>query len=387
MWDLFEVPTLLIRKKYTSYIPVSDNSQEPTGFENVQEYETQEFAKRLQQAVTIDRIVTNSFSKTMNSLWEIKTSNNPKQFSDLLKTLSYRTNRELNGWHTKRQMNKEMVDSKLAHSQIMELAAPVVLELLMERKPTEKDLKNLFKADSQDSKKNERTVRRNFKRYSYMMGNHPIVNIHIKNQDGSIDKYPKIPDRKDPADDDKRLTSIMTNYSLGQGRVIFDPKDYVDCNYFIRLKKFWKSVLGLLAQVYEKYGPIRKEMNWLTYHIVNNDVGLHVLFDNLSLECEDRWFQRLGEDKRRQIVGIPGLESDPYMFTKTDAYIGVLELQRFAGEFQRTPIPSMFDSYIVSPRTMRRRMHECALESADAYHKSGNYPQSELIMNAIDRLF
>ena len=61
--------------------------------------------------------------------------------------------------------------------------------------------------------------------------------------------------------------------------------------YVMRERRFWKDAVRVLSRWLEGGGRIRRQKEWLLYHIVNNDVGLHVLFDNLSVECESRWLE------------------------------------------------------------------------------------------------
>lgn len=103
-------------------------------------------------------------------------------------------------------------------------------------------------------------------------------------------------------------------------------------------------------------------MGWLVYHVVNNDIALHVLFDDLSTEYESRWYKHLPPEEKIQIAGIPGIPSDPYFFTRDDAKNGISEFKKFIREFEDVQIPSTLSKYKISTPAMKRRI----LESANA---------------------
>ncbi len=350
----------------------------------IREYEGEQFETRLSKGLLLDRSREIHNIRCMDMLFKASS----ESFEAWWQRMFFRANRNMNSWHVKRQVNAEIVDLPTVHSQLVKLAEVAVLDLLMSINPTTKDLKNLPRTDDcSGSGRNEKSVRRTQKDFSHVIAeSRQIRRIIIRNPDRSYDKYPKIPSRKDPARDDKRLKSIVTPYSLEPSYGSFDTKSYADANYLRRLKKFWKSMLELLVCVMERYGPIRKEMDWLIYHIVNNDNGLHVLFDNLSLECEEKWFGMLGAEKRQQIAGLPWLESEPYIPTPDDAEQGISELRNFVNEFE-VAIPSTLKSYKVSQRVMKRRMYELALYAADGYHKSENLYVYKLITNEIEKKF
>jgi len=362
-------------------------------FANIEEYEAQSFEKRRVHGISVDRSSQNLIANCMSNLMKIKNEKDSEKHPSFFEIECYASSRELNSWHTKRQANAKIVDLPSVHEQLIDLARPVLLDLFMSDQPTAKDLKNLSDdiSDSIDGisngKPHEKTVRRRMNYFANVVGSFPGVRLKLRNQDGSIEIYPKFPDRKDQSNDDKRLKSFVTNYSLPSLREHLDTKDYVDFNYFIRLKKFWKDMLFLLEEILNKYQPIQKEMDWLVYHIVNNDVGLHVLFDDLSLECELKWFHRLKPETQIQIAGTPMDGSEPYPFTPEDAKKGISELRSFVQEFETVNMPTILNQYKISQKIMRRRIHEMALESADEYHRTKFYGAYNSIMDEIDRTF
>jgi hypothetical protein len=295
----------------------------------------------------------------------------------------------MNSWHTKRQVNARLVNSTKAHEQIIDLSRPVLLDLLMSVSPTVKDWTGFTDinapciTDNLKPKINDKNTQRTRKYYSNIVNELTGPGLLLRNEDGSVDTYPKRPDRKDQSKDDERLTSIETNYSLPPYRGRLDTKDYVDVNYLVRLKKYWQSMLSILSEILENYGPIRKEMEWLVYHIVNNDVALWVLFDDLSTEYESRWFTQLTQESKTQIAGLPGIESEPYFFTKNDAKEGIAELRKFVEEFERVQMPSTLLKYKISTETMKKRMRELAIAVVKEYDLSGNYQQANFIAEEI----
>ena len=381
------------------------------------EYARQPFDQRLRDGLLIDRsskITTDGYMATMPFMMPFmmrhssggqqeeqahgRTSKKAsRDLDDSARThwnSAYRYQRLLDNFQFKKKVNTHIVDSTTVHEHIVRLAEFVLCDLLMPRHPTTKDLKNISQYDASDDDflkhtRAEKSVRRIVDYYPNIVNIRPLFTLRLYNKDESYDEYPKLPNRENPADSDHRLKNIMTPYSFPQyGVARFDIKCYVDANYFIRLKKFWKAALNTTLQIMENLGPIRKEMHWFVRHIVNNDVGLHVLFDNLSTECEARWwFSRLDTPRRMRMVDPFAAFLEPHEFTRNDIRQGVSELKGFVDEFKMTHIPSPLKECRIQQRTMGRRMHELALNAADSYHESKEYKMCESIMDEIDMQF
>lgn len=357
----------------------------PPSFD-LSEYEKQSFDKRAIQGIHMDRSTLNFFHVLPRIGFANNVSEKRKGLADMGFRMLYGTNRK-NIWY-KRKINARIVNLPRIHTQMINEAKPVLLDIFMDVTPSDKDWKNMcevpVKEIEQGKKSHEKTIRRRKSEYQDIVGSFPIFRQKLIKPDGTFEMHPKIPQRKYQSDNDNRLNEFITSYSYPPfGQTNFDVKDYVDFNYLIRLKKFWKSTLLILNEILTKH-RLRKEMDWLVYHIINNDVGLHVLFDNLSLESELKWFRTL-KDPEFQSIPPPFFDVDPYPFTPLDARNGILEIKKFVQEFEDAEIPPALESYKISQKTMRKRMYELALHAADAYHKSKNYKQYELIMDEIDR--
>lgn len=397
------------------------------------EYARQPFDKRLRDGLLIDRSSRITADGCIDSLLMMRHSGGRQEeqardrtskkasrdLDDLTRTSwnsMYRYQKLLDNFQFKRKVNAQIVDSTIVHEHIIRLAEPVLCDLLMPRRPTTKDLKNIPQNNASDDDplthtRAEKSVRRIVDYYPNIANTKPWFTLPrnkaesvlnemwpwqkvwpmftpVRKKDGSCDVYPKLPNREIPAVSDHRLKNIITPYSFSQcGVARFDTKCYVDANYFIRLKKFWKAALNTTLQIMENFGPIRKEMHWFVRHIANNDVGLHVLFDNLSTECEARWFSRLDTPGRMRMADPFEAFLEPHEFTKNDIRQGVSELKGFIKEFERMHIPSPLQQHRIQQRTMGRRMHELALNAADSYHESKEYETCESIMNEISMQF
>ncbi len=302
----------------------------------------------------------------------------------------FRMQRLLDNFHLKRRINAKIVDSSTVNEHMVRLAEFIFLDMLMSRTPTAKDLKSISRRVSSDGDSHmpraEKSVRRIVDYYPNITNLRPLFYLILRNKDGSYSRYPNLPNRENPKKSDRRLKDFMTPYSFPQAGIArLDTKCYVDANYLVRLERFWKDMLNLVTQVLENYGPIRKEMDWLVYHIVNNDIGLHILFDNLSTECEARWLLRkLPPDARMRLLQPFPYIYDPYVPTKLDMARGVSKLKGFIREFEEVRIPPALQPYKVQPRIMRHRVYELSLYAADAYHAREDYEMYDCIMEEID---
>lgn len=364
-------------------------SIEPLNLEN---YESQKLNQRVQQGLKIDRSAQNSLDQFFLNMFNLKNNKDLNAFSEMNREMIFRTNRSVNNKFV-REINEKIVDSPLVHDQLVELAKPVMLDLLMSVKPTKKNLKQIpitSNSQNESSKKSfphDKSVRRSFAYFPNVLGESPGIRIRYRNPDGTFEEFPKIPNRDDQTEDDHTQKNIFTNYSLEQIRGSFNTQNYLDPNYLIRLKKFWKSMLRLLEEILATHGPLRKDMDWFVYHVINNDIGLHVLFDNLSMECESRWVKRLNVENEFQMAGIPFFADNPTWFDPINVRKALCELATFSKEFGETEMPLAFSQYRISERTMKKRMYEIAYDVAEGYHRAGKLEQSTLIMDEIDKIF
>ena len=336
-----------------------------TSFADVFEYEKQLFEQRANQGLEMDRSQLNFF----HAFPGIGFANNDKDrmdaFSNMSMTMLYEMNRQNPTY--RREVNARLVNLPKIHNDIINMAKPILLDIFKQSISTDKDWKSLSEIPGENRPSHEKTIRRRKARYK--------------------DVFPPFNIKEKLSSKDKRVNLFTTSYSgpaFGTARL--DTRNYVDYNYFNRLKKFWNDVLYILEEILNKFGPIKTEMDWFVYHIVNNDIGLHVLFDDLSFQSELSWFKTL-EGSELKCTELQFLCNDPHPFTPNDATNGILELKKFIQEFDKKKIPSALHPYMISQKTMKKRMYEIALHAADRYNVSGNRQLYELLMREINRIF
>ena len=279
-------------------------------------------------------------------------------------------------WQTKRIVNARIADLNNIHKQMIELLEPVLLDLLGDIQPTAKDWKSL-------SEKGEKQARRTEEAYPHVV--HPLnggVKVIVRKADGTCTVFPQKIARRGSSDG--RSKEITTNYSSpSRGSRGFDFKVFADEAYIRRQQRFWEGALLILSKWLERGNRIRPEKQWLVYHIVNNDIALHVLFDNLSVECETRWFANLSDRTRHKITGMPegkhkallSSEDDillyakasiayaQHAYTMSDAEKAVNELERFATNFGEK-IPGSLKRYMIPRPKMIERIRDLIIETS-----------------------
>ncbi len=246
-------------------------------------YEDQPFAERLRHALTVSRRREHAWASTTRLMWESLSKRDSATILDD-PTLPYRNSRM--HWHVRRSINARLAGMTNMHKQIMEAWKPVLLDLLSHSQPTAKDWKEL-------TEKGEKQTRRIEEYYPHMVTQMDgLGRFVLGNQDGTQTVLPKKIKRE--SDDDKRTKKITTPYS-SPGWITggFDMRAFADEPYLKRQRRFWLDTLAILSGWLGKGHKIRPEKEWLVRHIVNNDMALHVLFDDISTECECRWFENL----------------------------------------------------------------------------------------------
>lgn len=256
-------------------------------------YEDQNLAERIRHGLTVDRQASNSMSWFTGRMWKAMASKNSSLLFD--SATPYRYSRGLHWW-TKRQANAKLAGKANIHKQMLMDWYAVMLDLLADRQPTVKDWKML-------TGKDDRQTRRAREYLPYMVHNYnKISRLKLRNPDGTSTFIPPKDARESPGD--KRVQRITTNYSLPlTGRHGFDLKAFSDPAYIVRQRKFWEDALKGLSKWREGGNTIRKGDEWLVRHMVNNDIAMHVIFDNISLECETRWFEGLSAETQFEVAG------------------------------------------------------------------------------------
>ncbi len=268
--------------------PISDGPADPaTG------YEDQDLSERMRHGLTVDRQASNSMSWHTRQMWKAMGSKNHSLLFD--SATPYRYSRGLHWW-TKRQANAKLAGKTNIHKQMLMGCYAVMLDLLADRQPTVKDWNML-------TGKGDRQTRREREYLPHLVHNYDgIYRLELRKPDGTSTFIPPKDARKSSGG--KRVRKITTNYSLPRtGRYGFDLKSFTDPAYVARQRAFWEDALKGLSRWMEGGNAVRKGDEWLVRHMVNNDIAMHVIFDNLSLECETRWFEGLSAETQFEIAG------------------------------------------------------------------------------------
>ena len=271
-------------------------------------YEDQDLAERVRHGLKVDRQASNFMSWFTGQMWKAMGSKNSSLLFD--SATPYRYSRGLHWW-TKRQANAKLAGKTNIHKQMLMGWYAVMLDLLADHQPTVKDWKMV-------TGKDDRQTRREREYLSHVVHNYDgIFRLKLRNPDGTSTFIPPKDARKSSGD--KRVRKITTNYSLPRtGRHGFDLKAFTDPAYIIRQRTFWEDALKGLSRWMEGGNAVRKDNEWLVRHMVNNDIAMHVIFDNLSLECETRWFEGLNAETQFEVIG-GFFEMPPYAKNKTVA--------------------------------------------------------------------
>ena len=184
-------------------------------------------------------------------------------------------------WQVRRLINAHAVGKTNLHKQIVELFKPVMIDLLDGRAPTLKGLKDIAGG---------RQARRTFGRHS------AILQRRGQDTDGRVRQFGTIYGES--------WNGHMPMIERGlRGRTYFDMREFADAAYVKRQRRFWEDTLKILSEwlhsKQEAGGGMTVKNRWLIHHIVNNDIGLHVLFYNISLKCE---LHHLSDATKRKIV-------------------------------------------------------------------------------------
>lgn len=288
------------------------------------------------------------------------------------------------GWTTRRHINKMLVDNKTVSEQINELVCPVLADMLCKETPTVKAWKQFSKKDKQ--------IQRNKKRFPRLIQYDKDPKIIHEFHDGSTNSFYQLPHRfeRDVNLNDRRVERFTTPYSATPNltRHYFDSLSFMDAAYVTRQKQFWHEALRVLSSLMS--GGIRPEKEWLVYHIINNDIAAHVIFDNLSMECEMNWFSnsKHSNNKRIQISqvcdGIPLIGPKPYEFSKRDADDAIRELYI---AYDKTNISDMQENlsspFRICESKIIARVEEMILEVARRFLELGHYDGYETVCDSL----
>ena len=173
-------------------------------------------------------------------------------------------------WQTYRLINAHTVGKANFRKQMVELFKPIMIDLLDGQPSTLRDLNRIT---------NSRQARRTFDAHS------PILQARGQARDRRVKQYDTVYNGSWGG------YMPMMEHRL-RARTDFDMVVLADAAYVKRQRQFWEDSLKVLSEwlrsKQESGENIALQNRWLIHHIVNNDIGLHVLFDNLSLKCELR---------------------------------------------------------------------------------------------------
>ena len=346
---------------------VSSNWDDSIPFE-ARTYEDQPYSQRVQHGLAVDRQRNHFTAYMFKDMVENTKCAEEGRSGPLIKPdMMYGYYHSF--WNTKRTVNAKIADLVNIHKQMIELFKPILLDLLVDRQPTAKDWKRL-------SDKNEKQVRRTEEDYPHIVGQlKGGVELRLRNKDGTVSVYPRRIVRKGNGDD--RTKEITTAYSSPPlYATSFDQRVFADDAYARRQRKFWQDGIRVLSKLLEEGYRVRKGQDWILYHIVNNDIALHVIFGNLSFVCESRWFGNLSENAQREIclahanvydedafreLGLP----IPYAFSLDHAKKAVIEHESFVADF-RKEMPDNLQRFMISQPKMKNRVHDMIIEAAAA---------------------
>ncbi|MCY4490113.1 MAG: hypothetical protein OXC46_01455 [Thaumarchaeota archaeon] len=328
-------------------------------------YKDQSYEKRVENGLTIDRSYDHSEVYWNMNFFAMMRKKTPPDPMFMLKGL-YRTRRK-NDWNTKRWANAKMVNLKNVNKQMDELFMAILIDVLSDDTPTSKDWKSI-------SEKNEKQIRRTEENYQHMVcrpgGG---IKLMIREKDGSFTTYPKRIVRDGVKD--ARIAEIATAYSYPTiSSTSFDPRVFVDDAYLKREIRFWNNALRVLSRWLEDGNRIREQKAWLPYHIVNNDIGMHVLFENISVEVELRWLKTLDTKSQLDLCngGIRFFDIDgdkyyggtiPDPYGPDNAKKAINEYESFLVDFKKN-VPENLCQFMIPQNVMKKRIWEHVLEGA-----------------------
>ena len=269
-------------------------------------YEDQDLSTRIRHGVAVDRRANNVWSAILNQIMEMKETG---ALQICPPAARYNISRD-RLWQTRRLANARLLDKTRIHGQIMMAWDACMLDILADRQPTVKDW-------SKVAGKDDRQTRRAREHAPNLVQNMDMMTYQvIRGPDGTT-KIPSKTVRDAPLDE--RLQQITTSYSSPAMLVdSFDLKRFADYAYVVRQKRFWKDALKALSRWLGNGNAIRPDNEWIIRHMVNNDIAMHVIFDNISRELEARWFQRLGDQTQYEIAGRLKMEWETVPCTKED---------------------------------------------------------------------
>ena len=337
-------------------------------------YGRQSFAERVDDGITVDRS-SPSYADWSLSLLDFARSGDPSAMMGSM----WRVKRRMS-WAARRRINAKIRGLRNIHKQMDGLLTHDLYDLLSSTQPTVKDC-------NRGSGKDGKQARRIRERYGHVVSE-PGAGLILWNADGTYETYPSMI-RRDPAEKDDRIRPITTPYSSpGLGTPSFDPRMFLDAAYVGMERRLWGRALVVLRDIMERPGIMRKqpailrERSWLAYHIVNNDIAMHVIFDNIAQECEIEWLK----DSRREAMNVitgtytgddvmlpcPGSVPEEYPYTKQDGLDCMEEYEKFLEAFDEIGTDGL-GVYAVDGAVMEERLRDMVTDQAIRPFITRNY--------------
>ena len=356
------------------------NDDKSTQF-NLNEYENQSLN---------DRMCGKNIDRNAVNLLQIGKLFDRKKFVQYGTELSYSVNRSLNPRFVKRLINEDIVNLQQIHKRMISLLAPILLDIFSSKPPTVYDWIHSNSSDQINEEAQEniihdrqtRRVREDFpnvitnldKTFSFSSCNETDKKSFCQREmlDGHFKKS------------NKSIKKITTSYSREPINPQFDSSIFIDKNYVKRATKFWKNTMYVLNNILNNT-RVKPEKEWLLFHIVNNDIGFHVLFDNLSAQCEIKRLDTLSLQTRRKYF-LPDFVCYVKPLTDDDIRSAIWEWKIFVEEFMKMDY-ALLNNYKIKPLSIKKHVCEMILESTESYSKGDDHETSNRILKIFDEFY
>ena len=269
-------------------------------------YDIQDLPTRMRHGLKVDRRANNAWSCISDLLWKMKETGDASLIPNPAMRYDISRNRL---WQTRRLANARLVGKTRIHKRIMTGWHAIMLDLLADRQPTIKDWSMLAEGDRQ--------TRRVREYHPHLVRSMDGMTYELTHGPDGVTKTPLKTVREGTKDG--RCQQITTSYSSPAIlRDDFDLRTFADCSYMVRQGQFWEDALKGLSRWMESGNAIRRDGEWLVRHMVNNDIAMHVIFDNISREVEMRWFEGLGDGAKYEIAGRLNTEWEMVRYSKEE---------------------------------------------------------------------
>ena len=317
---------------------------------DLDKYEKQSFMERVDEGLTMDRSSSISIAGWHRDMWD------SREFAPSTFMIPMLRAKRRMSWPARRRINAKIRGLSNIHKQMDGLLEHILYDLLSATQPTVKDC-------NRESGKDGKQARRIREKYGHIVSC-PRANPILRHASEMREAYPGM-NRRNVAEKDDRIRPITTQYSFpGMGTASFEPRMLLDAAYVCMERMLWGKALGVLGGILGSSG-ILPARSWLAYHIVNNDIAMHVIFDNIAQECEIEWLKNSRQEAMKVITGMyygdgivfpgPGSVLEEYPYTKQNGQDCMEELGKFLEAFDGVGADG-FGAYAVGKEVMERRL-------------------------------